>query len=154
DPRALGRARERLLPAADRVVLRHGDFARLRAILLEVGWGDGADAVLLDLGVSSLQLDDPTRGFSFRRIGPLDLRVDPGEGRDAAEIVNTWPVQDLARAIAGYGEEPRARAVARAIVRARPIHTTDELARAVATVLGGGRPRRGPGVGGYHTSAT
>jgi len=154
DPRALARARERLLPAADRVVLRHCDFARLRAILPEVGWGDGADAVLLDLGVSSLQLDDPTRGFSFRAAGPLDMRMDPGEGRDAAEIVNTWPVQDLAQAISRYGEEPRARAVARAIVRARPLRTTEELARAVAGVLGHGKPRRGPGPAGYRTNAT
>jgi 16S rRNA (cytosine1402-N4)-methyltransferase len=154
DPRALARARERLFPAADRVVLRHGDFARLRAILPEVGWGEGADAVLLDLGVSSLQLDDPTRGFSFRAAGPLDMRMDPGEGRDAAEIVNTWPVQDLAQAIARYGEEPRARAVARAIVRARPLRTTEELARAVAGVLGHGKPRRGPRPAGYRTNAT
>ena len=154
DPRALARARERLLAAADRIILRHGDFARLRAILLDVGWGDGADAVLLDLGVSSLQLDDPSRGFSFRAEGPLDMRMDPGEGRDAAEIVNTWPVQDLARAIARYGEEPRARAVASAIVRARPLRTTEELARAVAKVLGPGKPRRGSGPPGYRTNAT
>jgi len=154
DPRALARARERLLAAADRIILRHGDFARLRAILLDVGWGDGADAVLLDLGVSSLQLDDPSRGFSFRAEGPLDMRMDPGEGRDAAEIVNTWPAQDLARAIARYGEEPRARAVASAIVRARPLRTTEELARAVAKVLGPGKPRRGSGPPGYRTNAT
>jgi len=154
DPRALARARERLLSAADRIVLRHADFARLRAILLEVGWGEGVDAVLLDLGVSSLQLDDPSRGFSFRAEGPLDMRMDAGEGRDAAEIVNTWPAQDLARAIARYGEEPRARAVASAIVRARPLHTTGELARTVSKVLGPGKPRRGFGPPGYRTNAT
>src|SRR5499433_1007340 len=154
DPRALARARERLLSAADRIVLRHADFARLRAILLEVGWGEGVDAVLLDLGVSSLQLDDPSRGFSFRAEGPLDMRMDAGEGRDAAEIVNTWPAQDLARAIARYGEEPRARAVASAIVRARPLRTTGELARTVSKVLGPGKPRRGSGPPGYRTNAT
>src|SRR5215470_242459 len=154
DPRALARARERLLAAADRIVLRHGDFARLRAILLDVGWGEGVDAVLLDLGVSSLQLDDPSRGFSFRAEGPLDMRMDPGEGRDAAEIVNTWPAQDLARAIARYGEEPRARAVASAIVRARPLRTTAELAHTVAKVLGPGRPRRGSAPPGYRNNAT
>jgi len=154
DPRALARARERLLAAADRIVLRHGDFARLRAILLDVGWGEGVDAVLLDLGVSSLQLDDPSRGFSFRAEGPLDMRMDPGEGRDAAEIVNTWPAQDLARAIARYGEEPRARAVASAIVRARPLRTTAELAHTVAKVLGPGRPRRGFAPPGYRNNAT
>jgi len=154
DPRALARARERLLAAADRIVLRHGDFARLRAILLDVGWGEGVDAVLLDLGVSSLQLDDPSRGFSFRAEGPLDMRMDQGEGRDAAEIVNTWPAQDLARAIARYGEEPRARAVASAIVRARPLRTTAELAHTVAKVLGPGRPRRGSAPPGYRNNAT
>jgi len=143
DPAALARARVRLEPEADRVVLRQASFAELPVVLAELGW-DGADAVVLDLGASSLQLDDPARGFSFRADGPLDMRVDPRAERDAAEVVNEWSERDLARTIAAYGEEPRARAIARAIVRARPMRTTGELARVVASVLGPGRHGRHP----------
>jgi 16S rRNA (cytosine1402-N4)-methyltransferase len=139
DPAALARARERLAPWADRVVLRHAPFSALSRVLADVGW-DGADALLLDLGVSSLQLDDSARGFSFRTAGPLDMRMDPRAERTAAEVVNEWPERELARVIAEYGEEPRARAVARAIVRARPLRTTAELADVAGRVLGRGRP--------------
>ena len=119
DPRALAAARERLSRDADRVELRQATFADTAAILREKGW-DGADAVLLDLGVSSLQLDTPERGFAFQREGPLDMRMDPGGALTAADLVNEWPEAELVRVIAEYGEERRARAVARAIVRARP----------------------------------
>ena len=139
DPAALARALERLRPFADRVVVRQERFSELSAVLADVGWA-GADAVLLDLGVSSLQLDDPERGFSFRADGPLDMRMDPGAERTAAEVVNEWPEREIARAIAEYGEEPRARALARAIVRGRPLRTTADLARVVGRVLGRGRP--------------
>jgi len=100
----------------------------------------GADAVLLDLGVSSLQLDDPARGFSFRVDAPLDMRMDAGSDPSAAEIVNQWSERELARILAAFGEEPRARALARAIARARPLRTTGELARVIGGVLGRGRP--------------
>jgi len=140
DPRALARARERLRSASDRVVLRHARFAELPAILAELGW-PGADAVLLDLGVSSLQLDEAARGFSFRGEGPLDMRMDPTTGQTAARLLNEWQERELARVIAEYGEEPRARAVARAIVRARPLASTADLVRAVTSIAG--RPRRG-----------
>jgi len=139
DPTALDRARERLRRHGERVSLRQAHFADLPAVLAEAGW-DGADAVLCDLGASSLQLDDAARGFSFRAEGPLDMRMDPGAPRTAAEIVNTWPERVLARLLADYGEERRARAVARAIVRARPLGTTAELAGVVGRVLGRGRP--------------
>src|SRR5262245_38228966 len=138
DPEALAGARRRL-PDTERVLLRQAHYADLDALLREIGWS-GADAVLLDLGVSSLQLDEPARGFSFRAAGPLDMRMDPGAALDAATVVNTWPEAELARVIAAYGEEPRARAVARAIVRARPLATTRELADVVSGVLGRGRP--------------
>ena len=137
DRAALARAAERL--PAERVVLRHVSFSLLAAALAELGW-DGADAVLLDLGVSSLQLDDPARGFSFRVDAPLDMRMDAGSDPSAAEIVNQWPERELARILAAFGEEPRARALARAIARARPLRTTGELARVIGGVLGRGRP--------------
>jgi len=139
DPEALARAAERLRDAGERVALRRARFGELTDVLAEVGW-EGADAVLLDLGVSSLQLDDAARGFSFRFAGPLDMRMDPDAPLDAAEIVNRWPEKDLARVLFEYGEERRSRAVARAIVRARPLASTAELARVVSGVLGRGRP--------------
>jgi 16S rRNA (cytosine1402-N4)-methyltransferase len=141
DPEALEVAHRRLAPFGDRVVLRQGSFADLPAVLTEHGW-QGADGVLLDLGVSSLQLDDPARGFSFRAAGPLDMRMGPDAHRSAAEVVNSWDERDLARIIADYGEERHARRVARAIVRARPLRTTAELADAVARGLRE-RPRAG-----------
>jgi len=139
DPAALARARERLAPDAARVVLRRTHFAELSDVLSELGW-DGADAILLDLGVSSLQLDDAARGFSFRVDAPLDMRMDPDAPLDAAALVNQWDEEDLRRIVRDYGEEPRARAIARAIVRGRPLRTTGELAAVVAGVLGRGRP--------------
>jgi 16S rRNA (cytosine1402-N4)-methyltransferase len=143
DPSALARARERLAAHGERVVLRQARFADVARILSETGW-DGADAVLLDLGVSSLQLDESARGFSFQADGPLDMRMDPTASVTAAALVNELPERDLARLIAEYGEEPRARAVARAIVRARPLATTAELARAIGAVLGRPRPGHHP----------
>src|SRR5438105_974710 len=149
DPRALAAARERLSRDADRVELRQATFADTAAILREKGW-DGADAVLLDLGVSSLQLDTPERGFAFQREGPLDMRMDPSGTRTAAEIVNRWPEARLARLIAECGEERRARAVARAIARARPLRTTGQLAAVVSGVLGAGRGGIHPATRTFH----
>jgi 16S rRNA (cytosine1402-N4)-methyltransferase len=139
DPAALAIARERLAPHGDRAVLRHAHFADLAAILAAAE-RPLADAVLLDLGVSSLQLDDPARGFSFQAGGPLDMRMDPSTPATASELVNAASDRELVRILAEYGEEPRARAVARAIVRARPLRTTAELAGVVARVTGRGRP--------------
>src|SRR5205823_6703442 len=129
----------RLRAEGDRADLRQANFADAAAILADKGW-DAADAVLLDLGVSSLQLDTAERGFAFQREGPLDMRMDPSAPLTAAEIVNRWPEARLARLIAQCGEERRARAVARAIARARPLRTTGQLAAVVSGVLG---PRRG-----------
>jgi 16S rRNA (cytosine1402-N4)-methyltransferase len=143
DPTALARARERLAPHAERVVLREGSFADLSVHLEAAGW-DAADAILVDLGVSSMQLDDPARGFSFRGAGPLDMRMGPGAARTAGDVVNAWDERDLARILREYGEEPRARAIARAIVRARPLDSTNRLADVVARVVGRGRPGHHP----------
>ena len=139
DPHALARAGARLAAAGSRVVLRRASYVELGRVLTELGW-KSADAILLDLGVSSLQLDDAARGFSFRADGPLDMRMGPGAARDAAEIVNTWAEEDLARIIFEFGEERRARAIARAIIRARPLASTRALAAVVERVLGRGKP--------------
>ncbi|GIW71103.1 MAG: hypothetical protein KatS3mg102_0645 [Planctomycetota bacterium] len=120
DPQALVHARARLLPRwGEAVRLVHAPFAALAALAARE-LGEGADAVLFDLGLSSLQLDDPARGFSFRASGPLDMRMDPSApGPTAAELVNRLPERELAELIRRYGEERRARRVAAAIARAR-----------------------------------
>jgi 16S rRNA (cytosine1402-N4)-methyltransferase len=139
DAQALGLATERLARFGDRVRLRPGSYADLAAVLAAEGW-DGADAVLLDLGVSSLQMDEAARGFSFRHAGALDMRMDQTADLTAATVVNTWDERALAEAIAELGEERRARAVARAIVRARPLASTAALAETVARAVGRSRP--------------
>lgn len=103
---------------------------------------DGLDGILLDLGVSSRQLDAAERGFSFRRCGPLDMRMDAGSGLSAAELINTWSEESIADIIHQYGEERAARRIAAAIARrraSRPFTTTDDLAELVATIV----PRHG-----------
>ncbi len=136
DPDALAANRD--LAGDPRVRLVQGDFGYLPAVLARLGIGP-VDGVLLDLGVSSHQLDEGTRGFSFLRDGPLDMRMDPGSGQPASAFVNRAPVAELARVIRAYGEEPRAGRVARAIDRERrrkPLETTGELARVVEKALG------------------
>jgi 16S rRNA (cytosine1402-N4)-methyltransferase len=121
----------------DRLTLVHGRFADLDAIARGHGH-ERADGVVLDIGVSSMQLDDPERGFSFRGDGPLDMRMG-GEGPSAADVVNAMETRDLARVIAILGEEKRARAVAAAIAamrKQRPITHTLELAEIVAKAVG------------------
>ena len=98
--------------------------------------------MLFDLGVSSLQLEAPGRGFSFQRDEPLDMRMDPADEVTAGEIVNGYGEQELAHLIREYGEERRSRAIARAIVARRPIRTTGELVNAVEQVVGRGRRRQ------------
>jgi len=130
DSETLEQARARLLPFGDRVTLEHADYRALPERLA----GEPADGILLDLGVSSLQLDDAERGFSFQREGPLDMRMDRSERGSAAELVNRMRESDLADLIHEFGEEPYSRRIARAIVRARekaPIATTTELAEIV-----------------------
>jgi 16S rRNA (cytosine1402-N4)-methyltransferase len=130
DSEALERARARLLPFGDRVRLEHADYREIKERLA----GEAADGILLDLGVSSLQLDDAERGFSFQREGPLDMRMDRSERGSASELVNRMRESDLADLIHEFGEEPYSRRIARAIARARekaPIATTTELAEIV-----------------------
>lgn len=122
-----------------RLELVHARFDALREVCGERGLAGRVDGALFDLGPSSPQLDDPARGFSFLRAGPLDMRMDPGEGEPLAAWLARVPERELAGVIAKFGEERRARAVARAIVRARPLADTAALAAAVERAAG---PRR------------
>ncbi len=140
DPQALAIARERLAPWGSRVHLRRASYTTLPAQLARLGW-EKVDGILMDLGVSSLQLETPERGFSFRHEGPLDMRFDPkGSGPTAEQLVNTLSEEALAEIFWKYGEERYARRIARAIVRARPLHTTRELAQVVERVVPFERP--------------
>ena len=141
DPQALALAGERLARFGSAVLLVRGHYRDLAAIAAEHGF-ERVEGVLFDLGVSSLQLDAPGRGFSFQRDEPLDMRMDPDAELTAAVIVNEYGEGELAELLRRFGEEPRSRAIARAIVAARPLHTTGELAGAVARVAGRGKERR------------
>ena len=132
DPRALERSRERLRRFGDRVAFVQGRHEQLIEILRQSDI-ETVSGVLADLGVSSMQLDDASRGFSFRYDAPLDMRMGP-DSRSAADIVNTASEEELARILRDYGEEPRARRIARAIVDARPVETTTQLAAIVKSV--------------------
>jgi 16S rRNA (cytosine1402-N4)-methyltransferase len=138
DPQALAIATERLARFGERAVLRHGSYGQLASHLAELGWQQ-VDGIVLDLGASSLQFDKAERGFSFQNEGPLDMRFNSQAGFSAADIVNEWPEEDLANALYEYGEETQSRRVARAIVKARPLATTTQLAEVVSKALGGRR---------------
>ncbi|MEX1022538.1 MAG: 16S rRNA (cytosine(1402)-N(4))-methyltransferase RsmH [Dehalococcoidia bacterium] len=145
DPAAVALATERLASHGDAVLVVHGAFEDIAEICAEHGFAP-VDGVLLDLGVSSLQLEQPGRGFSFQRDEPLDMRMDPSEDDEtAADIVNSYDERRLAALIYELGEEPRSRRIARAIVQGRPIRTTGELAAAIERAVGrpARRPRRG-----------
>ena len=133
DQAALDAAEARLAGWMDKVTLVHSNFDRVADILDELGLR-GADGMLFDLGVSSPQLDDASRGFSYMADAPLDMRMDRSEGLTAADVVNTWPQEELRRILQQYGEERYAPSIAAAIVRRRqerPIATTLELVEVV-----------------------
>ena len=140
DPEALDVARKRLEPYGDDVRLVEGDFAELGRICREHGFAP-VHGVLLDIGLSSLQVERAERGFSFLREGPLDMRFSPCQTLTAAQIVNEYPEDELADIIYRFGEEPRSRRIARRIVERRPLRTTTELAKVVEEAVGG-RARR------------
>ncbi|MGH2617991.1 MAG: 16S rRNA (cytosine(1402)-N(4))-methyltransferase RsmH, partial [Thermomicrobiales bacterium] len=145
DPAAIGRAMDlrRELGVRERLVPVQANFAELAAIAREHDVVP-LDGILLDLGLSSFQLDQDERGFAFRHEGPLDMRFDPARGVPASDLVNTLPERDLAGLIWRYGEEPGSRRIARTIVRERerePILTTTRLAEIVSRALGGRRGR-------------
>ncbi len=143
DPEALAWAENRLADAADHLILLRSNFASFPDILEEAGLGPVLDGMLLDLGVSSHQLDAPERGFSFMRDGPLDMRMDPDAPVCAADLINGWPEEELARIFYEYGDEKASRRVAKTIVARRAekrFETTADLAAVIGTVI----PRRGP----------
>jgi 16S rRNA (cytosine1402-N4)-methyltransferase len=142
DPNAVRIAAERLSIYGDAVVIARGEFAEIAPICDAHGFRP-VDGILFDLGVSSMQLDTPGRGFSFMRDEPLDMRMDPDGGMTAADIVNTYDEARLAALIWEYGEERHSRRIARAIVARRPLRTTAALANLVEGVArhaSGGRP--------------
>jgi 16S rRNA (cytosine1402-N4)-methyltransferase len=141
DPSAVAAGRARLEASGGRLTLVEGRFAELDRIAEEAGFAP-ADGVLLDIGVSSMQLDEAERGFSFQDDGPLDMRMS-GSGPSAADVVNAAEEKDLADILFQLGEERRSRAIARAIAarrREQPLRRTSELAALVERVLGRGRP--------------
>ncbi len=136
DPAAVERSGIRLAASAGRTVLRQSSFRQLAEVARASGFAQ-VHAVLLDLGISSYQLTEADRGFSFLAPGPLDMRMDPNGRLTAADIVNEWPQDELADLIYRYGEEPRSRRVAQAIVQARPLASTTDLADVISRALGG-----------------
>ena len=137
DRTALAAAKERLAPYADRVTLVHSNFAEIDAILDSLGI-PAVDGMLFDLGVSSPQLDDASRGFSYMADAPLDMRMDKDDALTAGAVVNTWPQGELRRILYDYGEERYAPQIAAAICRARekaPVETTLELVDIIRSAM-------------------
>jgi 16S rRNA (cytosine1402-N4)-methyltransferase len=144
DPEAVEAATDKLSKFGDRATVRHAPFSRLAQEMEDVNASvDQVTGVLFDLGVSSPQLDRAERGFSYRHDGPVDMRMDPTTGPSGAEIVNTWSVDDLSRLFAANGEGRFAMRIARAVVAARPITTTAELAEVVRTAIPAATRRTG-----------
>jgi 16S rRNA (cytosine1402-N4)-methyltransferase len=132
DPAALERTREKLTAISDgerpQIALMHGSFAEVGEHIAPAS----LDGMMADLGVSSLQLGDPARGFSFQAEGPLDMRMNPMSGETAEQVVNHSDERELADVIYEFGEERRSRRIARAIVRSRPIRTTKQLVEVIS----------------------
>jgi 16S rRNA (cytosine1402-N4)-methyltransferase len=143
DPLELARTAQRLAELGfgpERLLVRRTNFAALRASLHEVGWEDGVDFVLADLGVSSMQLDDPARGFSYKLEGPLDMRMNPARGHPAAQWLERVSQPELARVLSENADEPRALRLAAALAPDGPraaLTTTRELAQAIRAALAG-----------------
>jgi 16S rRNA (cytosine1402-N4)-methyltransferase len=134
DPRALDQARQRLDAFREKLIVLRGNFADIDTLHAASGL-PAADGMLADLGMSSLQVDNPDRGFSFSRSGPLDMRMDPDTEKTGEQLVNQSRESDLADMIFQLGEERHSRRIARAIVKARPIRTTTELAQVVSRAI-------------------
>ena len=137
DPTALQIAKERLSPWSSKLSLKHGNFSQLDSFLQQENV-PSADAILVDLGVSSMQLDRPERGFSFMKEGPLDMRMNPQLEVTAADIVNTWSEKELGRIFRDYGEEKQWRKAAYALIKereTRPFTTTSDLTNFLTPIL-------------------
>lgn len=143
DPVAIRIALDRLAPYGDSVLLVNDNFSNMESVCYRHDFLP-VHGILFDLGLGSFQIDTARRGFSFQQDAPLDMRVSPTQGLDAADIVNTYPEEELANLLWRFGEEPASRRIARAIVHARPVDTTVELAQIVEGALGGRRGRIHP----------
>jgi len=135
DPAAIELAHKRLASFSERAIIRRASYTTLPDQLLDLGWSQ-VDGILLDFGVSSMQLDAADRGFSFQADAPLDMRFDPEQPRTAADLVNQLDEEELADLIYRYGEERLSRQIARAIVRSRPLGTTRQLAGVIVQATG------------------
>ena len=135
DPEALSTARERLATFAERVTFVEGNFGQVGGLCRERDFAP-VQGILFDLGLSSLQLEEAHRGFSFQREGPLDMRFSPRQELTAADIVNTYREEDLADLLWRYGEERQSRRIARRLIEERPVRTTTQLAKAVEQAVG------------------
>ncbi len=134
DPAAAEAGRQALAHFGPAATVFHGRFSELGSISAQVGIS-AADLILFDFGLSSNQIDDPARGFSFRGEGPIDMRMDPGARLTAAKIVNDYDAKEIERILRDYGEERWARRIAQFIVARRPLRTTRELAQAVEAAI-------------------
>lgn len=141
DPDAIALSRKTLAEFGKRAHVVHGSYLDAQSYLEPLGWTKVA-GIVMDLGVSSMQLDQAERGFSFRQDAPLDMRFDPTRGSTAADLVNQLDEQELADVLWKYGEERFSRRIARAIVNARPVHTTAELAHIVRSAIGNTKERQ------------
>jgi 16S rRNA (cytosine1402-N4)-methyltransferase len=138
DETAIEQGRIELQSYGSRLELVKANFRDIESIVLEHGFA-GLDGILADIGVSSMMLDDPTRGFSFMREGPLDMRMDLDQPLTASDVLNTYGEKEIANILFNYGEERRSRQIASSIVRSRPMSRTTDLTRAIERVLGGRR---------------
>ncbi|MBM3138597.1 MAG: 16S rRNA (cytosine(1402)-N(4))-methyltransferase RsmH, partial [Chloroflexi bacterium] len=138
DDQALAIAKSVLASYPKRATIQKGSYAEIDSHIQQIGW-DCVNGVLLDLGLSSMQLDTSERGFSFIKDAPLDMRFDPSTGMSAEELLNSWDEQSIADMIWKFGEESKSRQIAREIVKQRPIRTASELANLVLKVYKGKR---------------
>ena len=145
DASAIRMAESRLAEFADRAQFFQGSYADMASMARQIGWGQ-VDAILLDLGLSSIQMDDERRGFAFRFDAPLDMRFDASGGPTAQDVVNRLSAEELADLFYRYGEERHSRRIARAIVEQRPITTTRQLAELATQVI----PKSARGAGQIH----
>lgn len=142
DTSALEIARQNLSKFGDRAIVRHASYLRMKDEALALGW-DCVDGILLDLGLSSMQLDTPGRGFAFRHDAPLDMRFDAtGNHATAGELVNSLPADELATIFYRYGEEKFSRQIARAIVANRPVQTTQQLSDIISKAIPAGKKNK------------
>jgi len=138
DETAIAQGRIDLQSYGSRLEFVKSNFRNIEAIVLENGFA-GLDGILADIGVSSMMLDDPLRGFSFMREGPLDMRMDLDQPLTAADVLNNYSEKEIANILFNYGEERRSRQIASSIVRSRPLSRTTDLTRAIERILGGRR---------------